>query len=84
MQEKIRPEELAVFREAQLKAKLAMQDVEILQLKLFHTYQMREGDQFNAETGLITRAQPPGVNEAETKAMRVAQQIDALKAESEA
>lgn len=60
MQEKIRPEELTVFREALLKNKLAAQEVEILQLKIFHAYQMREGDSFNAETGIIARQQPGG------------------------
>ena len=59
MSEKIRPEDLASYREAQLQYKLAMQNVEILQLKIFHAYQMREGDQFNSETGIITRQPQP-------------------------
>ncbi len=62
MQEKIKFEDLAVFREAQLQYKLAMQNVEIVQLKIFHAYGLKEGDNFNSETGIITRVQPQSMD----------------------
>lgn len=59
MQETVRPDELALFREALNKAKIAEQEAEILQLRIFLKYGLRPGDGFAMDTGIITRGAAP-------------------------
>lgn len=58
-QEKITQEERAVLREARLKLQLATQEVELIQLKIFLEHQLKQGDGFDLETGIITRRPAP-------------------------
>lgn len=56
MTETIRPEDLAVIRDARVRADLAAKEAEIITLRAFVRYGLTDADSFDIATGAITRA----------------------------